>query len=70
VGESLQADELSVDGLHALIQRVLNTPSYREKAQYFKQIIAKRRGLDVAAEVIEQAFETALADRPLELLRS
>ena len=69
VGESLGIDDLSVDGLHALIQKVLNTPSYREKAQYFKYIIEKRRGLDVAAEVIEQAFETALANRPLELLR-
>ncbi|HEY4048432.1 MAG TPA: nucleotide disphospho-sugar-binding domain-containing protein [Acidobacteriaceae bacterium] len=70
VGESLGIDDLSVDGLHALIQKVLNTPSYREKARYFKYIIEKRRGLDVAAEVIEQAFETALANRPLELLRS
>jgi MGT family glycosyltransferase len=70
VGESLGVDNLAVDGLHALIQKVLNTPSYREKAQYFKYIIEKRRGLDVAAEVIEQAFETALANRPLELLRS
>jgi zeaxanthin glucosyltransferase len=67
VGESLAVDDLSVDGLHALIQRVLNTPSYGEKAQYFKNIIAQRRGLDVAAEVIEQSFQTALADRSLEL---
>jgi zeaxanthin glucosyltransferase len=69
VGESLGVDDLSVDGLHALIQRVLKTPSYREKAQYFKNIIAERRGLDVATEVIEQAFQTALANRPLELSR-
>jgi zeaxanthin glucosyltransferase len=59
VGESLGVNNLSVDGLHTVIQRVLNTPSYRERAQYFKDIIARRRGLDVAAEVIEQAFQTS-----------
>jgi zeaxanthin glucosyltransferase len=67
VGESLGVDDLSADGLYAVIQRVLNTPSYREKARYFENIIAQRRGLDVAAEVIEQAFQTALAKRTLEL---
>jgi zeaxanthin glucosyltransferase len=60
VGEFLELDNLSVDALHTLIQSVLNTHSYREKAQYFKSIIAQRRGLDVAAETIERAFETAL----------
>jgi MGT family glycosyltransferase len=70
VGDTLGVDDLSVDALHALIQRVLNTHSHREKAQYFKNIIAERRGLDVAAEVIEQAFQAALANRPLELSRS
>jgi zeaxanthin glucosyltransferase len=67
VGESLGVDDLSAEGLYALIQRVLNTPSYREKARYFEDIIAQGRGLDVAAEVIEHAFETALAKRPMEL---
>jgi zeaxanthin glucosyltransferase len=62
VGESL-----GVDVLHALIEKVLNTHSYREKAQYFKNIIAQRRGLDVAAEAIERAFEAALAHCALEL---
>jgi zeaxanthin glucosyltransferase len=70
VGESLGVDGLSVDALHALIQRVLNTHSYREKAQYFKNIIAHRRGLDVAGETIERAFEAALANCALELSRS
>jgi zeaxanthin glucosyltransferase len=70
VGESLGVNNLSVDGLHALMQKVLNTPSYRERAQYFKDIIARRRGLDVAAEVIEQAFQTSLANGPLEISRS
>jgi zeaxanthin glucosyltransferase len=66
VGESLEVDHLSVDALHTLMQRVLNTHSYREKALYFKKIIAQRRGLDVAAESIERAFEAALAPNLIE----
>ena len=66
-GEFLDLDNLSVDGLHGLIQKVLHTPAYRERAQYFRDVIAKRRGLDVAAEAIESAFERALASRPLEI---
>ncbi|AEU37753.1 glycosyltransferase [Granulicella mallensis] len=67
VGEALQLDDLTIDGLHELIQKVLHTPGYNEKAQYFRDVIAKRRGLDVAAEAIERAFEQALENRPLEL---
>ena len=68
VGECLGVDGLSVDALQALIQKVLNTDSYGEKAQYFKNTIAQRRGLDVAAEAIERAFEAALANCAVELL--
>jgi len=64
VGESVDVDDLTVDRLHGLIQKVLQTPAYREKAQYFKEVIAKGRGLDVAAEAIESAFERAIKDRP------
>src|ERR1700722_16318224 len=70
VGESLGVGNLSVEALHALIQRVLNTYSYHEKAQYFKTIIARRRGLDVAAETIERAFAAALEKCALEFSRS
>jgi zeaxanthin glucosyltransferase len=68
VGESLGVDGLSIDALHALVQKVLNSHSYGKKAQYFKNIIAQRRGLNVAAEAIERAFEAALAHSALELL--
>jgi hypothetical protein len=44
--------------------------SYREKAQYFKNIIGQRRGPESAAETIERAFEAALADCALEPARS
>ena len=67
VGEFLEVDNLTVDNLHELIQKVLHTHAYREKAQYFENVIAKRRGLDIAAEAIESAFEQAIEDRSLEL---
>ncbi len=67
VGEFLEIEHLTVDGLHELVRKVLYTPGYREKAQYFRNVIAKRRGLDVAAEAIEHAFEQAIENRPLEL---
>ena len=67
VGEFIEVDDLTVDGLHALIQKVLKTPAYRENAQRFKNIITKRHGLDVASEAIESTFKKALADRSVEL---
>jgi hypothetical protein len=39
-----------------LIKKVLQDPSYRERADYFQKVISKTRGLDVAADIIEQAF--------------
>jgi zeaxanthin glucosyltransferase len=70
VGEFLEVDNISIDSLHESIQKVLRTPSYLEKSRYFSEVIAKRRGLDVAAEAIERAFELAIANRPLELSRT
>ncbi len=70
VGEVLEIDDLTVEGLHELIEKVLYTPAYREKARYFRNVIAKRRGLDVAAEAIERAFEQAIENRTIELSRA
>src|SRR5580692_6301188 len=67
VGEFIEVDDLTVDGLHQLIQTVRNNPAYRENAQRFKNIIARRHGLEVATEAIESAFEKALAEPPVEL---
>lgn len=57
VGEFIEVDNLTVTGLYRLIQKVRNTPAYSENAQRFKNIIAQRYGLDVAAEVIENTFK-------------
>jgi zeaxanthin glucosyltransferase len=57
IGEFVELDSLTVERLSELIQKVLKDPSYLEKARYFQKVIANARGLDVAADVIEQAFE-------------
>jgi zeaxanthin glucosyltransferase len=68
-GEFIEVDELTTDRLRGLIEKVLQDPSYCERAGYFQKVISKTRGLDVAADIIEEAFqnyETAeLADRSL-----
>jgi MGT family glycosyltransferase len=60
VGEFIEVDNLTVEGLLELIQKVLENPSYGDKARYFQKVIAETRGLEVAADVIEQAFRSTL----------
>jgi zeaxanthin glucosyltransferase len=67
VGEFFEVDHLNVDDLYESIKKVLHTPAYIEKAQYFKNVIETRRGLDVAAEAIESAFKQAIENRSLEV---
>lgn len=57
LGEFVEFDELTVERLSRLIQTIRTKPSYREKARAFQNLIARRRGLDVAADVIENALE-------------
>jgi MGT family glycosyltransferase len=64
VGEFIEFDELTAERLSEIIQRVRGNPSYREKARAFQNIIAKRRGLEVAANAIEDALKV---DRQEEL---
>jgi zeaxanthin glucosyltransferase len=59
VGEFVDLDNLSADNLLELIRNVLTNRSYAERAHYFKEVIARTRGLDIAADVIEQAFQKA-----------
>jgi zeaxanthin glucosyltransferase len=56
VGEFVDVEDLAAERLRALIQRVLSTSSYRERARYFQEVIAHTRGLDIAADVIEHAL--------------
>jgi zeaxanthin glucosyltransferase len=57
VGEFVEVENLTVERLLELIQRVRKNPSYRLRARYFQKVIALTRGLDVAAYAIEQAFQ-------------
>jgi UDP:flavonoid glycosyltransferase YjiC (YdhE family) len=56
-GEFVEVDELTTDRLRGLIETVLQDPSYRERAEYFQKVISRTRGLDVAADIIEQTFQ-------------
>jgi zeaxanthin glucosyltransferase len=56
VGEFVEVEDLTVKRLSELIQRVRRNRSYSDNARYFQKVIARTRGLDVAADVIERAF--------------
>jgi zeaxanthin glucosyltransferase len=56
VGEFVGLDDLSKQQLAKLIAKVTSNPSYRDKARWFQNVLREKRGLDVAADVVEQAF--------------
>jgi MGT family glycosyltransferase len=56
-GEFIEVDELTTDRLRGLIEKVLQDPRYCERAEYFQKVISETRGLDVAADIIEHAFQ-------------
>jgi zeaxanthin glucosyltransferase len=58
VGEFVEVGNLSVERLTRLIQWVLRSPNYRDRAAFFQKVIARTRGLDLAAALIERAFQT------------
>jgi len=57
VGEFVDLNNLSVANLSEAIRKVLTNRSYTDRAEYFKEVIAKTHGLDIAADVIERAFQ-------------
>jgi MGT family glycosyltransferase len=67
-GEFIELDELTTKRLRGLIKKVLHDPSYRERANYFRKVISKTRGLDVAADIIEQAFHKYQTEVPRDSL--
>lgn len=58
VGEFVEVEDLTVDRLLGLIEKVLTNQSYRERALQFKKIVEKTNGLEIAADIIERAFQT------------
>src|SRR5262245_35497427 len=57
VGEFVDIEDVTVENVRGLIEEVMSSPGYREKARWFQNVIAQTRGLDLAAEVIERAFK-------------
>jgi zeaxanthin glucosyltransferase len=57
VGEFVEVENLTVERLTELMHRVRKNPGYRLRARYFQKVIARTRGLEVAAYAIEQAFK-------------
>ena len=56
MGLFLPLAQLNAEALRGLVDEVLGTPSYRERALAMKAAIAEVDGLGMAAELIERAF--------------
>jgi zeaxanthin glucosyltransferase len=57
VGEFLELRGVTTQRLKRVIEKVLQDPRYCERARHFQKVISQTRGLDVAADVIELAFD-------------
>jgi zeaxanthin glucosyltransferase len=63
VGEFVELGDLSKQRLSTLIAKVTSSPDYRDKARWFRNILRKKGGLDVAADIIEEVFGIANGER-------
>ncbi|RRA47685.1 glycosyltransferase [Acidipila sp. EB88] len=59
VGERVPVSSMSKEALSKAVQAVMGDPSYRDKARQFQKAIAESSGLDLAADVLERAFQRA-----------
>ena len=62
-GKTTSLDGLDASNLSALVDEVLNNPLYRDNSRSIQKAIAKRNGLSVAADLLEQAFGIAEAEK-------
>jgi zeaxanthin glucosyltransferase len=70
VGEFVEVGNLTARHLSELIGKVTTNPGYRDKARWFQEVIAKTRGLDLAADIIERVFGERVEDQPAEVTTS
>jgi zeaxanthin glucosyltransferase len=56
VGEFVEVGNLTARHLSEVIAKVTANRNYRDKARWFQKVIAKARGLDLAADIIERVF--------------
>jgi zeaxanthin glucosyltransferase len=64
VGEFVEVGDLTVDRLLELMRLVATNQDYRVRARYFREVIAKTRGLETAAEIIEQSLGASQRSDP------
>jgi UDP:flavonoid glycosyltransferase YjiC (YdhE family) len=62
-GKTTFLNGLDVSSLSALLDEVINNPIYRDNSRSIQKAIAKKNGLSVAADLLEQAF--GLAHNPI-----
>jgi len=55
-GKTTSLDGLDASNLSALLDEVVNNPAYRDNSRSIQKAIAKKNGLSVAADLLEQAF--------------
>jgi len=60
-GSYVPLQELTATRLSALIDEVLTNPEYRQNANRMREAIAKANGLEMAADLLEQAFNLSRA---------
>ena len=70
VGEFVEVADLTTRRLVELIAKVSLNPSYRDKAHWFQKIIKDKRGVDLAADIVEQAARASQSDAVLALADS
>jgi zeaxanthin glucosyltransferase len=70
VGEFVELGDLTAGRLTELIAKVRSNPSYRDKAHWFQKTIKEKRGLDVAADIVERAFYAKQSDAVLAFAES
>jgi zeaxanthin glucosyltransferase len=55
-GKTTSLDGLDASNLSTLLDEVLNNPLYRDNSRSIQKAIAKKNGLSIAADLLEQAF--------------
>ena len=55
-GKTTSLNSLDASNLSTLVDEVFNNPTYRDNSRSIQEAIAKKNGLSVAADLLEQAF--------------
>ena len=61
-GVTMPFQKLTADRLSTLLSEVLNNAVYCQNARKFQDIISKRNGLSMAAEIVERSFGISKED--------